>query len=170
MGEFGTLWRAKTRTRKPELVSVPPVDDREMPAEVQTLYDRLSSRLDDETPVRVGFDGRRWIVGMDIGDKGDGFRVTCVRRHNHWAIPPNGMQVILDSVDYTSQIGGELEKMLAMFTKSSDDQPRHPSVDGPAPAARTNSVETRRRVVIRELWPGTIPVRFSTYAPAAVSR
>jgi hypothetical protein len=126
-----------------------------MPFEVQNLYDRISGKMGDEVKVHAGFDGRRWIVGIGYLDEGggNGLRVFCIRKHGHWVIPGrDGMQLIIGGTDYSAQVGGQLDNLLAMFTQESPagSSAGPASVAGPAPAARANSVETRRRVVIRE--------------------
>lgn len=123
-----------------------PADD--APAFVRQQYTRLANQLDGTgLRVRLGLnDHHLWLIGVETD------RATVrvgIGQHNHiWQIV--GLRVIVDGLDHSDEVKGDVAAAVALLAPhSSEAAPGAPAVAGPAAAARSNSVETRRATVIR---------------------
>lgn len=141
--ELGELFR------HPDPVSVvvepmpPAVPVSEAPVRVRHYYAILaSSPLGRAATITIGRSPKHWVIGFDLAD-----RVT-LRLEFHgktW-----GLLLVVDGVDRSREIDGELDQALALIGDAlGEPVSGSSSVPGTAPAARSNPVEVRRNTVIR---------------------
>lgn len=119
---------------------------------VRTTAGRIESRAPG-VPVRTGVSGEHWVIAAD-GQDGDGLRLVFTRYGRSWGLDEDRpVQVVVGGEDRSEEAEGDIGKAVALAFGGS----RPPDAAVPAasprrqPAARSNGVETRRMVVIREL-------------------
>jgi hypothetical protein len=108
-----------------------------------------------DVEIRTGTSGSHWVVGIDLPG-GDGLRIIFTRYGRMWSPDDDQrFQVIADGLDRTAEAEGDVGKALALLTRT---MPPKPAAAPPGSSAvkqqagkRDLGVETRRRVVIREL-------------------
>lgn len=130
--------------RPPEVMEMPParcVDD--APFTVRTFYGILS-RFDKDA-AEIGERDGAWIVGLGSGDTA--IRLVFTRRRKEWGM--GRLQVIVNGVDRSAEVRGDVTKALALMAGESPAVPGEKVIGMPARPARTNSVEIRRAAVIR---------------------
>jgi hypothetical protein len=112
------------------------------------FVDRLGGR--DGGEVVIGNAGNRWTIGFHTESlvlrmnfrKGSGGQCGLDRRRP--------VEVWLDGNDFTAQVGGDLNKAMALAFPTRPDNPTGPKIDRAAPVASTaNSVQVRKQSVIR---------------------
>lgn len=135
----------------PSLISIEDPGNREMPAPVKAIIDAVQRR-DSTLSVRAGMFGDCWVVGLDLPD-GGGLRAIFRRRGWGWYLDrASPLQLIIGGKDRTDEAGGSLEKALEILgTRDSAPAPAVPAVRKQR-KTRDQGVETRRMVVIRELF------------------
>jgi hypothetical protein len=138
-----------------ELAPMPPVrSPDEAPAELLVVYQALTNRLatlgpDAVATLQLGFDGRRWVIGL--GDANRGIRYFFEQhRKNRWRPAElRPLQVVVDGVDRTTEAEEKLTKAIALMTAASPGAaPTSDSIARAVPAPRS-STETRRGTVMR---------------------
>lgn len=112
-------------------------------------------RAGTEIEVSVGISGRHWVVGIDLSG-GDGLRLIFTRYGRVWSPDDDQrLQVVVDGQDKTAEAEGDIGKALGLLTSSAPPRPADPPPGSSAvrqqAGHRDLGVETRRRVVIREL-------------------
>lgn len=129
---------------------LPPIPEtsRALPPEVQRFLKQLP-----DAGFEAGFDqdAGRWLLGFDV--PGGGLRVFFTRYRGRWDVSVDRpLMVVADGKDVSAQANGKIDQAMALLMKPSPTAPgvSQPPVAGSADSTRSNSVETRRRVVIRE--------------------
>jgi hypothetical protein len=130
-----------------------------LPAAVQFAKDSLERASGGELEVRTGMSGEHWVIGVDLPD-GDGLRIVFSRYRRLWDMDRRQpLQVLIDGEDRSAEAGGDMNKAMALLLEGTAPPPGEaPPGSGPVrsrqPSHRDMGVETRRRVVIRELKTG----------------
>jgi hypothetical protein len=112
-------------------------------------------RADAEIEVRVGMSGKHWVIGIDL-PAGDGLRIIFTRYARGWEPDDDQrLQVVVGGQDKTAEAEGDVGKALALLAPTTPPKPAD-APPGSSPvrqqaSRRDQGVETRRRVVIREL-------------------
>lgn len=129
---------------------LPPIPETSQPAptEVRRFIDQLPG-----DGIEAGFDqpAGRWLVGFDV--PGGGLRVFFTRYRGRWDISVDRpFMVVAAGEDISAQANGKIDQAMALLMRSAPVSPvsSQPPVAGSADSTRSNSVETRKRVVIRE--------------------
>lgn len=124
---------------------------RPVPAVVTTVASRVASALGGRLGARTGICGEHWVIGADF-DGDTGLRFVFTRSRGIWNLDPrHPVQLFIEGTDRSEEAGGDIEKALSLAVRS------YPVPDSDKPAGkpragfRDNGIETRRRVVIREL-------------------
>lgn len=116
-------------------------------------------RAGSEFEVRVGTSGSHWVIGIDLPG-GDGLRLVFTKYRFHgWELDRDQrVQVIAGGQDRSAEAEGDIGKALSLLTRTSPPKPGDPPPGTSAvrqqAGTRDQGVETRRRVVIRELGRG----------------
>jgi hypothetical protein len=134
---------------KGALLPVPVSDGRRMPAEIEH-FTRLFARRTGLS-VAAGYDGRKWIIGVDASES-TGMRVFLLPRgKGRWGILQDyyPLQFVKDGKSLGDEFAGQVDRALRALTEPSDHGPAAESKIGEAPAAAVNSVRERRSSVIR---------------------
>jgi len=149
-GEVTRLWFDPDGTGGLAPGELPPIPEtrRPVPAEIQRFLKQLP-----EAGFEAGFDqaAGRWLLGFDV--PGGGLRVFFTRYRGRWDVSiDRPLMVVAGGEDVSAQANGKVDQAMALLMKSSPATPgsSQPAVAGSADSTRSNSVETRRRVVIRE--------------------
>jgi hypothetical protein len=105
--------------------------------------------------IRTGYDEATgwWLAGLDLPDGAGGLRVFFARVRGGWTVNPGRpLMVVRDGEDLSGQANGDVARAMKLLTAGTPTAPggQQAAMTGPAAATRSNSVETRRRVVIRE--------------------
>ena len=135
---------------KGELAPIPPGGDiTEAPAVVRGFYEK--NQRAGIYDLRAGFDGDRWVIGLDHPRGGLRFTFRCGLNGKWGADPAAPMQVVIDGIDRTAETAGDLENALALLGghPSEDSAPAGGLVASAQASSRANSVEVRRATVIR---------------------
>lgn len=137
---------------KPAAALLPVTDpgDHQVPGIVRTTAEMIEARAGG-VPVRTGTsDDGHWLIAAD-GKPGDGLRLVFTRHGRSWGL--EGIQVVVDGADRSAEAEGDISKALALAFGGSHPDGNLPG-EGPVRGQagyRDNGVETRTRVVIREL-------------------
>ena len=126
-----------------------------VPEAVRLLADTIRRSSGGRMEPRCGRVRRRWAVAVDLGpDTGLRILFEWDPEEREWNLAGrNPFQVYVDGEDRTAELGGDLDKAMALLATSRS----YPTAGIPAPGvktspgARDNGVETRRMVVKREL-------------------
>lgn len=128
-----------------------------VPLTVQLAADKVkASAADAGFEVRVGTSGPHWVVGIDLPG-GNGLRMVFTRSRRIWDVDRDRpIQVVVDGADRSAEAGTDVSEALALLLTGSaappaDTPPGRSAVSRRQPGYRDQGVETRRRVVIREL-------------------
>lgn len=133
-------------------VSLPPIVPvplAEVPPGVRELYDAIAGKIEKLGDVQVGRNGTNWVIGFDNGG-------IQYRAHFHQGqggkftpIVDRPLELVIDGIDYTDHVGGDLTKALGVLTKKPGVN-TPPPVRGKAPAkVASTGVQTRKTTVIR---------------------
>jgi hypothetical protein len=128
---------------------------RPVPYQVQFAVDSLVRAAKAEFEVRTGVSGARWVAGIDLPG-GDGLRLVFTRRGKTWDLDRDQpVQVIVGGEDRSAEAEGDVGKAVALLARAPVPKPGDPPPGDSAvrqqASHRDLGVETRRRVVIREL-------------------
>jgi hypothetical protein len=132
--------------------------DRPVPYAVQSTAENVRlgvERAGADLQVRTGTSGSHWVIGIDLPG-GDGLRLVFTRYGRVWEMDDDQrVQVIAAGQDRSAEAEGDVSKALALLTSSAPPKPVDPPPGSSAvrqqASRRDLGVETRRRVVIREL-------------------
>lgn len=131
----------------------PEAPPEQAPGLVRGMYSSMlaaAARGNGALSVQLGRSGNRWTVCVSTPDGTRGARVNYVRTGRRWQLDPtHPIQVIVDGQDRSAEVGGDISQAMALLVRDSPPTPGAPPIPGAAPAARNNSVETRRATVIR---------------------
>jgi hypothetical protein len=119
------------------------------PALVQHTYHMLRNRFKDGASVRLGRTSRHWIVEF-MTDRAT-LRMNFVHQKKSCILDgETPLQVSVDGIDKTAEVDGNLEEALSLiFETAPQSTPLNGSINAVANPARSNSVEVRRAVVMR---------------------
>lgn len=136
-----------------DLVPMPEDDGSQVPAVIQHSVGLVQAKLahHDGITVSAAFDGIQWIVGIDMGDNGDGMRMF-IRRHGKRYVqsPSRPFQVHARGEDLTDQAGDTVESALLALMGDQSYEPTPPQQRvHRQPAQASNSVQVRKTTVIR---------------------
>ena len=148
--ELTQLWNDPDGTGGLTPGELPPIPETSwpVPKEVQRFIDQLPG---DEYGTGYDQPAGRWLAGFDI--PGGGLRVLFTRHRGHWDVDATRpLMVVAGGEDVSAQANGKIDKAMALLMKSSPATASGSQlpVASEAGSARSNAVETRRRVVIRE--------------------
>ena len=119
------------------------------PALVQSNYHKLRHHFKDGAGVRLGQAGRHWIIEVATGKAV--LRMNFIRQRKTWTLDSETpIQVSIDGIDKSADIDGNLEEALSLIFESGPQAtPLYGSINATANPSRSNSVEVRRAVVMR---------------------
>lgn len=129
------------------------------PDHVQQYCTQIDDALAVEHTVTVGYldDRAAWVIQITTERataclrlvRGTGGRKN--RRHPKWRLDPKDpISLVVDGVDRSAEVDGKVARMLEIMGRPGEQgPPADGPVTGPAPAARSNAVTTRRATVIR---------------------
>ncbi len=129
-----------------EVTPMPPhAPVEEAPVLVQQHYRSLTSQAGPDL-VQVGRrDDGTWVFGIDGQDRS--LRLSFARKGIDFFLE---VELVVDGVNRSFEVGNDLAAAMRVFSGNGSASPEAPASTGaPTPAARVNSVETRRATVIR---------------------
>lgn len=131
------------------LDEVSSLDD--LPSMVRKSYLVLADKLGDDA-VTVGRSRSYWVLQVVTGDATMRVNLIDTSGHGEWELDhQHPIQLVIGGRDFSDEVEGNIERAMGLIMKPAHQAaPGNPPVAGPAPAARSNAVETRRQTVIRQ--------------------
>jgi hypothetical protein len=120
------------------------------PTEVKKSYNTTRRQLGDQVDIQLLNGLGSWVIHIQF-PRGE-LSFFFDRAHSDdWRLACKPLQLVVDSVDRTAEAEGNMRRALGIVATTIGGTTETPlPIKGAAQAARSNSVETRRMVVLRE--------------------